>query len=49
MAIFDEAWVRAFQYIIADVETDFRWNLIELNPHMGIGIYQASNGESLDL
>lgn len=49
MAIFDEAWVRAFQYIIADVETDFRWNLIELNPHMGIGIYQASNGESWDL
>ena len=49
MSIFDEAWVRAFQYIIADVETDFRWNLIELNPHMGIGIYQASNGESWDL
>lgn len=49
MAIFDEAWVRAFQYIIADVETDFKWNLIELNPHMGIGIYQASNGESWDL
>lgn len=49
MAVFDEAWVRAFQYIIANIETDFRWNLIELNPHMGIGIYQASNEESWDL
>lgn len=49
MTVFDTNWISCWQYIIAHVETDFRWNLIEVNPHMGIGIYQASNEESYDL
>lgn len=49
MAVFDNNWISAWQYVIAHVETDFRWNLIEANPHMGIGIYQASNEESWEL
>lgn len=49
MTVFDENWVSCWQYIIAHVETDFTWNLIETSPHMGIGIYQASNEESWEL
>lgn len=49
MAVFDEAWISAFEKCIAYAEADYQWNLVEVSPHMGVGIYQASNGESYDL